>query len=59
MTEKRITAKEKKEASRREPIDFNAPMNKASVCNMFGCHEKLERAGLCKVHLALLENFSE
>jgi len=51
MTEKRITAKEKKEASRRDPIDFSDPKNKPQVCNMFGCREKVEnRSGLCKTH---------
>lgn len=58
MTEKRITAKMKKEASRREPIDFNDPKNKPQVCNMFGCHERVELGYvLCKTHRKLNSDF--
>ena len=58
MTEKRITAKEKKEASRRDPIDFSDPKNKPQVCNMFGCHEKVEPGYvLCKTHRQLNSSF--
>lgn len=54
MPEKRITAKAKKEASRREPIDFSDPKNKPQVCNMFGCYKKVEPGYIvCEEHRKL------